>query len=154
MASRFRVVSGLFQPVPPRAQFAASSNSNRFSRLSQPFSRTIMAPVSVPPGKHEWLVIIPDKPGTQQKRIEVRQQHFEGLKTFVESGQYKTGGALLNSKPETDDPTKFDWYGSTVVIVAESKEEVQAIISKDIYAATGVWDIEKIWPAKFAFRNP
>ncbi|RYP43632.1 hypothetical protein DL768_009831 [Monosporascus sp. mg162] len=98
-----------------------------------------------PPGKYEWLVVVPDKPGQQQKRLEVRPQHFAGLKNYIESGQYKTGGALLNSKPESDDdPTKFDFYGSTIVVVAESREEVVGILEKDIYATSGVWDVEKV----------
>ncbi|RYP02752.1 hypothetical protein DL764_005626 [Monosporascus ibericus] len=110
-----------------------------------------------PPGKYEWLVVVPDKPGQQQKRLEVRSQHFAGLKNYIESGQFKTGGAILNSKPESDDdPTKFDFYGSTIIVVAESREEVVGILEKDIYATSGVWDVEKaqIWPAKIAFRDP
>ncbi|RYP30654.1 hypothetical protein DL767_006154 [Monosporascus sp. MG133] len=110
-----------------------------------------------PPGKYEWLVVVPDKPGQQQKRLEVRSQHFEGLKNYIESGKFKTGGAVLNSKPESDDdPTKFDFYGSTVVVVAESREEVVGILKGDIYAKSGVWDVEKaqIWPVKIAFRDP
>ncbi|KAF3057965.1 putative dimeric alpha-beta barrel protein [Daldinia childiae] len=98
-----------------------------------------------PPGKHEWLVVVPDKPGTREKRLEVRAQHFEGLKPYVESKQFKTGGAVLNDKPESDDPATFDWYGSTLVVVAESKEEVKAILEKDIYTRTGVWDTEKVY---------
>ena len=53
-------------------------------------------------------------------------------------------GAVLNDKPESDDPATFDWYGSSMVIVAESKEEVKAIIEKDIYTVSGVWDTEKV----------
>ncbi|EMR67833.1 hypothetical protein MGN70_007625 [Eutypa lata] len=113
--------------------------------------------VAPPSGKYEWLVIVPDKPGQQQKRLEVRPQHFAGLKNYIESGQFKSGGALLNSKPEDEnDPTKFDFYGSTITIVAASREEVISILSNDIYTTSGVWDVEKaqIWPAKIAFRDP
>ncbi|RYP78394.1 hypothetical protein DL771_000579 [Monosporascus sp. 5C6A] len=124
-----------------------------------------------PPGKYEWLVVVPDKPGQQQKRLEVRSQHFAGLNKYIESGLFKTGvlpdppgfrhqereelmiyltrtgnkGAVLNSKPESDDdPTKFDFYGSTIIVVAESREEVVGILEKDIYATSGVWDVEKV----------
>jgi uncharacterized protein YciI len=114
---------------------------------------SIQAP---PPGKYEWLVVVPDKPGAQDKRLEVRSRHLEGTVPFVESGQYKTGGAILNEKPESDDATKFSFYGSTLVMVAESKDEVLSILSKDIYTTSGVWDLEKaqVWPVKIAFRNP
>ncbi|XXH03570.1 hypothetical protein Hte_009975 [Hypoxylon texense] len=115
-----------------------------------------MASITTPPGKHEWLVVVPDKPGTTAKRLEVRAQHFAGLKPYVESQQFKTGGAVLNDAPEGDDPSKWDWYGSSIVVVAETKDEVKKILENDIYTKSGVWDTEKalILAAKFAFRFP
>ncbi|KAI0426586.1 hypothetical protein F5Y09DRAFT_59056 [Xylaria sp. FL1042] len=116
-----------------------------------------MASISTPPaGKMEWLVVVPDKAGTHEKRLEVRANHLEGIKPLAESGFVKTGGAILNEKPESEDATKFSFYGSTLVCVASSKEEILDVLSKDIYATSGVWDLEnvQIWPAKFAFRNP
>lgn len=113
--------------------------------------------ITTPPaGKYEFLVIVPDKPGMQAKRLEVRPKHFEGLKPFVDLGAYKMGGAILNEVPEGDDATKFSFAGSTLVCVAESKEAVQDILRKDIYTESGVWDTEKaqIWPVKLAFRYP
>ncbi|KAI1107102.1 hypothetical protein F4804DRAFT_298539 [Jackrogersella minutella] len=150
MASCFKVLRRLFPPVSARVQ----PSTVRFTR--HPVNKTQMAFVTTPPGKSEWLVVVPDKPGTQQKRVEVRAQHFEGLKPYVESQQFKTGGAVLKDKPESDDPSTWDWYGSTIVVVAESKEEVKAILEKDIYTQTGVWDTENalILAAKFAFRFP
>ncbi|KAI1081212.1 hypothetical protein F5B20DRAFT_537312 [Whalleya microplaca] len=149
MASRFRPIPRLFHQ--------ASARSQTTFRLAHRPIRIAMAPISTPPpGKHEWLVVVPDKPGTVQKRLEVRPKHFEGLKPLVESGLLKTGGAALSDKPESDDPTTFDWYGSTFVLVAESKEEVKSIIAKDIYSTSGVWDVDnaQIWAVKIAFRNP
>lgn len=116
-----------------------------------------MAPISTPPaGQFEWLVIVPDKPGMQDKRLEVRAQHLAGTKPLAESGFIKTGGAILNEKPESDDASKYSFYGSTLVCVASSKEEILELLSKDIYTTSGVWDLDnvQIWPAKFAFRNP
>ncbi|KAI1420415.1 hypothetical protein F5Y12DRAFT_788307 [Xylaria sp. FL1777] len=111
-----------------------------------------MASISTPPaGKWEWLVVVPDKPGMQEKRLEVRPQHLAGVKPLAESGFVKTGGAIFNEKPESDDASKFSFYGSTLVCVASSKEEILESLSKDIYATSGVWDLEN---AKFAFRNP
>lgn len=34
--------------------------------------------------------------------------------------------------------------GSTIVVVAESVEQVREQLSKDIYATSGVWDMEKV----------
>lgn len=53
-------------------------------------------------------------------------------------------GAALGAVPQGDDPTKWDFAGSTVVLVAESVEEVRAILEKDIYTTSGVWDMEKV----------
>ncbi|KAI0858632.1 hypothetical protein F4860DRAFT_516647 [Xylaria cubensis] len=116
-----------------------------------------MASITTPPaGKFEWLVIIPDKAGMQDKRLEIRAQHLEGVKPLAGSGFIKTGGAILNEKPESDDASKFSFYGSTLVCVASSKEEIFEVLRNDIYAKSGVWDLDnvQIWPAKFAFRNP
>ncbi|KAI0442432.1 hypothetical protein F4803DRAFT_551157 [Xylaria telfairii] len=116
-----------------------------------------MASISTPPpGQFEWLVIVPDKAGMQDKRLEIRARHLEGIKPLADSGFVKTGGAILNEKPESDDASKFSFYGSTLVCVASSKEEILDVLKKDIYATSGVWDLDnaQIWAAKFAFRNP
>ncbi|ODA80754.1 hypothetical protein RJ55_03713 [Drechmeria coniospora] len=104
----------------------------------------------------EFLVVVPDKPGMLAKRLEVRPQHFRNMTPKIESGAWKMGGALLNSVPESDDATKFDFMGSTMVCVAESKEEVLRQLQEDIYSTSGVWDTEKaqIYAFKCAFRNP
>ncbi|KAJ6437195.1 hypothetical protein O9K51_10165 [Purpureocillium lavendulum] len=108
------------------------------------------------PRKFEFLVIVPDKPGMHEKRLEVRPLHFKNMGPNVESGDWKMGGALLNSVPKDDDATKFDFMGSTLVCIAESKEAVLEQLRKDIYSTSGVWDTEKaqIYPFKCAFRNP
>ena len=53
-------------------------------------------------------------------------------------------GAILNSVPKDDDPASLDMAGSTVVIVAESKEEIVDVLKKDIYATSGVWDVDSV----------
>lgn len=46
--------------------------------------------------------------------------------------------------------------GSTLMIVAESRQAVIDLIKDDVYVKSGVWDLEKvmIWPTKIAFRFP
>ncbi len=34
--------------------------------------------------------------------------------------------------------------GSTVIIVAESKEEILETLRKDVYAKEGVWDVDNV----------
>ena len=50
---------------------------------------------SSPGTKFEWLVVVPDKPGTLAKRLEVRPTHFANLGSKVESGLLKMGGAWM-----------------------------------------------------------
>ncbi|RWA05843.1 hypothetical protein EKO27_g9267 [Xylaria grammica] len=137
-----------------------------------------MAPISTPSaGQYEWLVVVPDKAGVHEKRLEVRAKKQEKKAKIASE---KITGAIFNEKPETEDASKFSFYGSTLVCVASSKEEILERLSKDIYATSGVWDLDnaQIWPvspelpltasafdhsstnlldtikAKFAFRNP
>ncbi|KAI2640252.1 hypothetical protein GGS21DRAFT_488016 [Xylaria nigripes] len=111
-----------------------------------------MASITAPAGKIEWLVVVPDKPGTHSKRLEVRDQHLANVKQAAESGFVKLGGLLLNEKPESGDASTFSFYGSTIMAVASSKEEVLERLSQDIYVTSGVWDLDKaqIWPIKLA----
>ncbi|KAI0179101.1 hypothetical protein GGR52DRAFT_588864 [Hypoxylon sp. FL1284] len=150
MAYRFAV-------SPPRFLQTVSASVTR-PACRHPIAESIRrmaTSTSTPPGKYDWIVIVPDKPGSLQKRLEVRPKHLEGLKPYVQSQTFKTGGAVLNEKPESDDPATWDWHGSHIVVVAESKEEVKKIIDNDIYTKSGVWDAEKalIFAAKFAFVN-
>lgn len=106
--------------------------------------------------KFEWLVVVPDFPGVLAKRMEVRPQHFAELKANVDSGKYQMGGAVLEEVPVDDQPSSMKMNGSTIVVVAESKEEILSILRDDVYAKSGVWDVEKaqMWPFKCAFRIP
>lgn len=108
------------------------------------------------PRLREFLVIVPDKPGVKDKRLEVRPTHLKNMTPRIESGDWKMGGALLNSVPAGDDPASFDFMGSTLVCRAETKEQVLEQLKKDVYVTSGVWDLEKIqiYPFLCAFRNP
>ncbi|KAJ6779512.1 hypothetical protein PWT90_06363 [Aphanocladium album] len=103
------------------------------------------------PAKFEFLVIVPDKPGTLQKRLE----HLAAAKTHVEAGTYRMGGAVLNSVPKGADPSTFDFHGSSFVALAESKEAVLEQLKDDVYVTSGVWDLEKaqVFPFLCAFRT-
>ncbi|KAI8725447.1 hypothetical protein NCS52_00115800 [Fusarium sp. LHS14.1] len=141
MASRFRI---------------SPTSLSRFRVTPRLTTIRTMQSVSVPPGKYEFLVVVPDKPGVREKRLEVRHLHFSNMLPNVENGSWKTGGALLNSVPKDDSPDSLDFMGSTLVCVAKSVEEVREQLSKDIYATSGVWDMDKIqiYPFRAAFRNP
>ncbi|KUJ12125.1 uncharacterized protein LY89DRAFT_624569 [Mollisia scopiformis] len=138
-------------------QMSLLQSSSRIFRHQRSFKfiprHQFLRTMASAPEKFEWMVIIPDVPGKLEKRMEVRPKHFEGLKTAMEKGFFKTGGALLDEVPKEGEGLKIS--GSTVVAWASSKEEVMEILKGDIYAKEGVWDLEKvqIWPFKCAFRE-
>ncbi|KAF9887894.1 hypothetical protein FE257_009554 [Aspergillus nanangensis] len=104
------------------------------------------------PAKNEYLCILPDKPGTLQKRLEVRPAHLEGVKAYLQNESVVAGGAMLNSDPVEGETPSFK--GSMMMIVAESKEAALELIRGDIYTKSGVWDVEnaQIIPFKSAVR--
>lgn len=95
-----------------------------------------------------------------------RRTHFKNMVPNVENGSWKMGGlyshpprprswtltmrlmfcpgAILNSVPKDDSVDSLDFTGSTLVCIAESVEEVREQLSNDIYATTGVWDMDKV----------
>lgn len=107
------------------------------------------------PGKIDWIVIVPDKPGMREKRLEVRGQHLEGVKPLKESGRVKMGGGVFSEVPQGTDPKNWPFCGSTLNVLADTREEVVELLKNDVYASSGVWDVEKaqIWPAVLAFRS-
>ncbi|KAJ5570889.1 hypothetical protein N7535_004549 [Penicillium sp. DV-2018c] len=109
--------------------------------------------MSSAPAKKEFLCILPDFPGAQAKRLEVRPQHLEGVKPLVASGHIVAGGAMLNSHPAEGETPSFK--GSMMLAAAESEAEVRELLKNDIYTVSGVWDLEnaQIIPFKSAVRQ-
>ncbi|CAN8105639.1 unnamed protein product [Discula destructiva] len=140
--------------APPRlaisSQKVSLQQSNSIRRMAS------SAAAETTPRKYEWLVVVPDKPGMLAKRLEVRPQHFEGLTKAKESGMFKMGGAVLEDMPVDDEVSSMKFAGSTIIVVAESRQAVVDALKDDVYVKSGVWDLEKamIWPAKIAFRFP
>ncbi|OJD12283.1 hypothetical protein AJ78_07095 [Emergomyces pasteurianus Ep9510] len=99
--------------------------------------------------KNEYMVIIPDKAGALQKRIEVRNTHLANLTPIIDSGFIKLGGAMLESHPEEGQTPQMK--GSMLLVVAESPEAVREQLSKDIYATSGVWDINNSTPRSLQY---
>ncbi|CCF39902.1 hypothetical protein CH063_10613 [Colletotrichum higginsianum] len=98
--------------------------------------------------KSEWLVIIPDKPGSLATRFAVRSTHLKGVQPFRDSGVWKMGGPILHELPANEEPSSLKVLGSTIVCVAESKEEIMEMLKRDVYVDRGVWDLERVqmWP--------
>ncbi|KAK7227469.1 hypothetical protein V2G26_015472 [Clonostachys chloroleuca] len=104
--------------------------------------------------KKEFLCILPDKPGVLELRKSVKEGHYEGIKPLIASGKLPAGGAIFEKHPVEGEPALF--RGSVVVYAAQNEAEVRKIIENDIYATSGVWDLEKsqIIPYVAAVRQP
>ncbi|EEU38319.1 uncharacterized protein NECHADRAFT_76950 [Fusarium vanettenii 77-13-4] len=104
--------------------------------------------------KKEWLAIMPDKPDVLEIRKKVKATHYEGIKPLIASGTLPAGGAIFEKHPVDGEPALFK--GSVVVYSAKSIDEVRTIIENDVYATSGVWDLEKaqIIPYVPAVREP
>ncbi|CAI6092925.1 unnamed protein product [Clonostachys chloroleuca] len=103
---------------------------------------------------YDFLVVTPDKPDARTRRLGARSRHFEELKSGIEAGKYKMGGALLRSVPKDDQVSSLDFVGSTLVVSATSEEEVLEGLKKDAYNQHDVWDFGKIqiYPFKPGFK--
>ncbi|UKZ48482.1 hypothetical protein TrVGV298_002707 [Trichoderma virens] len=138
---------------------AARITARRFiSPLSQ-IQRPLIRTMATAPRSYEFVLVIPDKPGPEvrAKRLEVRPYHFSDMNPSLKDGWLKMGGGLLNEIPEDDnDANTYDFAGSIMVLVAESKEDAINKIKDDIYVRAGVWDLEKaqVYPFKKGFRFP
>ncbi|KAL2867884.1 uncharacterized protein BJX67DRAFT_380441 [Aspergillus lucknowensis] len=100
----------------------------------------------------EFLCIIPDKPGAQARRLEVRPTHLENVNPLVAAGKIVLGGAMLEAHPADGEMPSFK--GSTLICVVESEEEAWNIIKNDIYTKSDVWDVDsaQVIPFKSAVR--
>ncbi|OOF98972.1 hypothetical protein ASPCADRAFT_204664 [Aspergillus carbonarius ITEM 5010] len=104
--------------------------------------------------KKEWLCILPDKPDALELRKQVRPTHMAGVGPLVQAGKLVAGGAMLGSHPEEGQDLSFK--GSMLIYTAETVEEVRQLVEDDIYAKSGVWDMEKalVVPYLSAVREP
>ncbi|ODM18677.1 hypothetical protein SI65_05294 [Aspergillus cristatus] len=102
----------------------------------------------------EFLCILPDNPNAPDIRKKVRPIHYEGIKPLVETGRLVVGGAMLEKHPAEGEDALFK--GSMIVYTGESVEDVREAINGDIYAKSGVWDLEKVQiiPYVSAVRKP
>ncbi|GAB7345479.1 hypothetical protein MBLNU457_3805t2 [Dothideomycetes sp. NU457] len=103
--------------------------------------------------KCEWLVILPDRPNALADRMKVRPDHLENLKPQIDAGFWVMGGATLDSPPQEGQGLAIN--GSVMMALASSKEEVLERVKTDVYATTGVWDMDKVQviPFKSAVRK-
>lgn len=116
----------------------------------------------------EWLVVVYDRPGSVsitsieldrvssnflvKDRSKFRPQHLEAIPKQVANGKITNAGAIFHEVPKEGQPLKF--AGSSLNVVADSKEEVLEILKQDIFAKENIWDVENalIYPYGVAVR--
>ena len=82
-----------------------------------------------------------------------RSTHINALTAAAKEGKYTLGGGTLSAPPsETDGKLLLD--GSVVIAVADTEAEGRALLSEDIYAKSGVWNVDgaQSIPMKCAIR--
>ncbi|KAI9664093.1 MAG: hypothetical protein M1821_007584 [Bathelium mastoideum] len=92
--------------------------------------------------KLEWLVILPDIPGTSDTWLSVRGEHLSAMKPHFDAGLFRLGGAYFHPQEEAGAPLQI--RGSMLIACAESKEEVVEVLKRDVFTTSGVWDWNKV----------
>ncbi|KAJ5286746.1 YCII-like protein [Penicillium angulare] len=162
-----------------------AQNSAAFVRNAQQTPTKFSRFMATTGKKKEFLCLLPDRPNPLSIRKKVKgyddldnlnscwitliqhaSGHYEGIQPLIAQGQLVDGGiweprpykmktgAIFREHPEQGKEEQFE--GSVVVFAAENVEEVRGIISQDIYATSGVRDLEKvqIFPYVPAVREP
>ncbi|KAJ3460674.1 hypothetical protein MRS44_011541 [Fusarium solani] len=84
---------------------------------------------------NEWIVLIPDIEGSLETRMRVRETHIKEMVKHIDSGLYQMGGGTL----------KGDQVGGSAIIArAKTEADVMEVLKTDIYARSGVWDLDKV----------
>ncbi|KAG9494884.1 hypothetical protein J7337_013113 [Fusarium musae] len=94
-----------------------------------------MAPETKSEPVREWIILIPDN----KDSLEMRMRH-------IDSGLFQMGGGTLAGDSVN---------GSAIVARAKSEADILAILKNDVYARSGVWDLEniKVIPFKCVYRR-
>ncbi|KAL1934058.1 hypothetical protein VTP01DRAFT_6240 [Rhizomucor pusillus] len=92
----------------------------------------------------KYIVIARDFPDPDAllRRMAVRDKHLENIKPALESKKLIAGGPMFDSH----DNGKMT--GSCMIVEAASREEVEKMITDDIYVKGKVWESWDIYPWK------
>ncbi|XEV01260.1 hypothetical protein FSHL1_006547 [Fusarium sambucinum] len=92
--------------------------------------------------KKEFICFLPDNPNVLELRSKVKEKHYEGVKPLIASGKLVAGGPMFNHHPVEGGPAPFK--GSVVIYTGETTQDVRKLIENDIYATSGVWNLEQV----------
>ena len=97
-----------------------------------------------------WYVIFSqDIEHSLEKRLSVRPQHLERLKSLQDEGRLLTAGPM--PAIDSDNPGEAGFTGSTVIANFNSLEQAQAWAGSDPYVAAGVYENVIVKPFKKVF---
>jgi uncharacterized protein YciI len=80
--------------------------------------------------------------GALERRMNVRQEHLDGVKKLKEAGKFIIGGAMLNEEG--------GMIGSTMIVQFDSPEDLAAWKASEIYIKAKVWEKVDIQSFKVA----
>ncbi|KAF5981206.1 branched-chain amino acid aminotransferase [Fusarium bulbicola] len=105
-----------------------------------------MAPETRSEPLREWIILIPDNKDSLETRMRVRESHIKDMLKHIDSGLFQMGGGTL-AGDSVD--------GSAIIARAKSEADVLAVLKNDVYARSGVWDLEniKFIPFKCVYRR-
>ncbi len=89
-----------------------------------------------------YVIIGRDSPRAQELRPTLRESHLAHLGPFVEAGKIRIAGPLT------------DGAGSLIVVEADARDEVQAMVDGDPYVTGGVFESVELHPFKQVFPAP
>ncbi|KAF5661960.1 branched-chain amino acid aminotransferase [Fusarium circinatum] len=94
-----------------------------------------MAPETRSEPLREWIILIPDNKDSLETRMRVRESHIKDMLKHIDSGLFQMGGGTLAGDSVG---------GSAIIARAKSEADVLAVLKNDVYARSGVWDLENI----------
>jgi uncharacterized protein YciI len=75
------------------------------------------------------------------------RKHLEKIQPLIDAGTIVVGGATFDSHDATEGENP-QMTGSMLIVVSESIEDVRKIVEDDVYATSGVWDLERVCEIK------
>jgi uncharacterized protein YciI len=84
----------------------------------------------------QYILIARDHSSALKLRLSVRENHISNSNILRDRGILKSAIGLLDENN--------DLHGSVMVFEVESREELDALLEKEIYYTAGVWDKDQI----------
>jgi len=122
----------------------------------QPYRFTIAHRAMSQAVTNKYFVYAPDReqPGTHAKRYAVRSQHLKEIQPHIDSGFVAVGGMMVSEDQKGIDAGQTKAEGSILIIKAGTLAEAEALVERDVYYTSGVWDVEKLKILPFIAATP